>query len=469
MEEFDYEAPTKIEKRRKDKADISTVDKVLDSKTLKIINNLIARKKLIEINGSFACGKEANIYTGKGSTALVSKFIQTEPVNKEEIVPVVLKIYKTSTMLFKDRTRYIVDEKRFKRFCKSNSRKLIKVWSEKEVRNLKRLIKHGILCPKPLYLKKSILIMTMVGDEFPAQKLKDLDLEMEEWDCIYHKCLKIIKEMYQKARLVHGDFSEYNTLYHEKEVYVIDVSQSMDVSQENSNSFLAMDICNCNDFFAKKGLKTLNEIELFEDITGLKIPNYLKVGDRLNKDSFIPTRIIEVANKEDLSLFIENYSEAGMTVKMIDSENKFEDHSSNYNSDDDIELSLQDELGSEVRKDNSSESNDTDLEASSSGCSNIHISESDELQMNIETLPLGTEAKFALKSFADLNLNSINIYVRRLRLKNPEITKEEEREANKQRKLIIKEMNQERRKARVIKKREYEKKNANKKKAKNRR
>jgi len=400
---------SKVEKRRKDKSNFATVDKVLDPKTVKIIESLLRRNKLAELSGAVSSGKEANVYTAKCCGSLVSKFIQ--PGDTPEgagTIPVVLKIYKTSTMMFKDRTRYIVDEKRFKSFCTSNRLKMIKLWSEKEVRNLKRLEKSGIPCPRPLYLKGSILVMTMVGGAQPACRLRDADLTAGEWGGVYDECVGLLRDMYQKARLVHADFSEYNLLYHDGRVHVIDVGQSMDVFQENSNTFLVMDVVNCNEFFRKKGVRTRDETALFEEITGLKIPEYLKVDGRLSKESFIPTRITEVANEEDFLLF----TGEGETSSRVVLRNK---------------------------------ASKTSVGADEAGIGHSvgRLSLKEEPK---EEERVGVEGRVVKE-----------LYVRRLSLKNPEISKEEEKEINKVRKGIIKEMNRERRAKKVAHKAEYKK------------
>jgi len=50
-----------------------------------------------------------------------------------------IKIYKTSILVFKDRERYMVGNFRFKGgYSKGNPRKMVKLWAEKEMRNLKR-------------------------------------------------------------------------------------------------------------------------------------------------------------------------------------------------------------------------------------------------------------------------------------------------------------------------------------------
>lgn len=53
-------------------------------------------------------------------------------------------------------------------------------------------------------------------------------------------------------RLVHGDLSEFNLLYHRGHAVVIDVSQSVEHDHPNALSFLRRDANNLNVFFEKK-------------------------------------------------------------------------------------------------------------------------------------------------------------------------------------------------------------------------
>lgn len=411
----------KVEKRRKDKSDFATVDKVLDKNTMSIINKLEKREKIFDLSGAISSGKEANIYTARCSTSLISKFIQPNVEDTEKVVPVVLKIYKTSTMLFNDRDRYIVDEKRFTNFCTSNSRKLIKVWAEKEVRNLKRMSKYGILCPAPLYLKKSILIMTMIGENEPAPRLKDA--KIDDWNEAYKKCIDILTRLYQKAGLIHADFSEYNLVYFNNEIYVIDVGQSIEKDQENSNNFLAMDVRNCNLFFARKGVKVRSEIEIFEEITGLKVPKYLVKGDgKLSRETFIPSRITEVVNKEDFELFMADNS--GRLKAATGGNENSSENSTEILSDNENEISS-DSIGKNLN--NSLDENDNSDKNSNMSKKTVN----GEVIINSDKI--------------------INIFSRKLRLKDVNATIEEEKAYNKERKQIVKEMNKERRAMRAVK------------------
>merc|ERR1712137_92034 len=109
-------------KKNKDRKNRSTVELVLDPRTKLILYKMISNRIFDQIFGCVSTGKEANVYyASKG--------------NKE----VAVKIFKTSILMFKDRDRYVTGEYRFRQgYCKKNPRKMVKMWAEKEFRNLKR-------------------------------------------------------------------------------------------------------------------------------------------------------------------------------------------------------------------------------------------------------------------------------------------------------------------------------------------
>lgn len=131
---------------------------------------LLNKKVIREINGCISTGKEANVYHAWSYDGT------------EEFA---IKIYKTSILVFKDRDkyklhffiflRYVEGEFRFRNgHCKSNPRKMIRLWAEKELRNLKRISESKIPCPEPIFVKSNILMMKFVGqDMIPAPRLKD--------------------------------------------------------------------------------------------------------------------------------------------------------------------------------------------------------------------------------------------------------------------------------------------------------
>ncbi|ORE00154.1 RIO1 [Hepatospora eriocheir] len=316
----------KVEKRIKNKEDWAVFDKVFDKKITRTIENLISNKQMINFHyGAIQSGKEANIYSAKinSYTLNKSKFTVKEEHNNNEWVNCVIKIYKTSTMTFKNKSSYIVDEIRFKNYCTSNSRKVIKVWAEKEVRNLNRCIKNGIKAPKPFYLKDSLLIMEMIQNKDNSIANRLVDVIDNNWDDLYKKSLNILFDLYNKAKLVHADFSSYNLLVADDELYVIDLGQSIERTHLNSNSFLINDINNNNNYFKSKGVVVKDTNEIFEWITSLKIPHSLE-GVKLNKDCFIPSCISEVNNPEDLELFVTNRPCLIDALKTVDEESSEE-------------------------------------------------------------------------------------------------------------------------------------------------
>ena len=50
-----------------------------------------------------------------------------------------------------------------------------------------------------------------------------------------------MEKMFQLANIVHGDFSEFNLLYHQRRVWVIDVSQAVTRDHPFSLDFLMRD------------------------------------------------------------------------------------------------------------------------------------------------------------------------------------------------------------------------------------
>jgi RIO kinase 1 len=249
--------------KEKDKADRATSEQVLDQRTRMILLQMINRGLVTEVHGAISTGKEANVY------GAVSYDERTGETTQRAI-----KVYKTAILVFKDRERYITGEHRFKGgFDKGNNRKMVKLWAEKEFRNLRRIYNAGIPCPEPLSLKLHVLLMDFLGDRkgWAYPRLRDAVIDGEDvdqqWQNLYVQLLGLMRRMYQVCRLVHADLSEYNILYHKQKLYIIDVSQSVEPDHPRSLEFLRMDIKNVGDFFRRKGVDTLSDRAIFNFIT----------------------------------------------------------------------------------------------------------------------------------------------------------------------------------------------------------
>jgi len=245
--------------------DRATSEQVLDPRTRLILFKLLNSGYLNEIDGCLSTGKEANVYYAKAGPKAGAGGVDDQGEDREFAV----KIFKTSILVFKDRDRYVSGEYRFRNgYCKSNPRKMVKTWAEKEMRNLKRLWAAGIPCPEPRLLKSHVLVMDFLGkDGWCAPRLKDAPLEDEEVLECYVTIVVDVYRMYHECNLVHGDLSEYNLLWHQGRAVIIDVSQSVEHSHPYANDFLRKDLSNVTDFFRKKGLNTLSNYELFLFVT----------------------------------------------------------------------------------------------------------------------------------------------------------------------------------------------------------
>lgn len=216
--------------RIKDKNDRATVEQVIDPRTRKILFKMLTQGIINVMNGCISTGKEANVYHATSKTG----------------VDFAIKIYKTSILQFKDRDKYVSGEFRFRHgYCRSNPRKMVQTWAEKEMRNLLRLKQAEINAPRPIELRKHVLLMTFIGQNgWPAPKLKDAVLPTSKLRSLYRECVEIMWRLYNKCRLVHADLSEYNLLYCDSSIVVIDVSQSVEHDHPMALEFLRKDCTN---------------------------------------------------------------------------------------------------------------------------------------------------------------------------------------------------------------------------------
>ncbi|PNY15166.1 serine/threonine-protein kinase RIO1-like protein [Trifolium pratense] len=240
-----------------EKADRATVEQAIDPRTRMVLFKMLNRGVFQDMNGCISTGKEANVYHATKS-------------NGQELA---IKIYKTSILVFKDRDRYVQGDYRFRNgYCKHNPRKMVKTWAEKEMRNLMRLKAEGIRCPTPQLLRLHILVMEFIGkDGWAAPRLKDADLSLDKLREGYVEIIVAMRTLYQKCKLVHGDLSEYNILYYEGHLYIIDVSQAVDPDHPHALDFLREDIIHVTDFFKKNGVGVMTLRELFDFIVDASI------------------------------------------------------------------------------------------------------------------------------------------------------------------------------------------------------
>ena len=235
--------------KRKDVDDLKVAESVLDIETRTTLYNLRKKKIIDKFTGVISTGKEANVYHAYA------------PDGSELAV----KIYRTSTNVFKGLQIYIIGDPRFSKI-KRDQRSFIYAWSKKEFKNLSRAYKAKVSVPKPIICLKDVVVMEFIGkDGLPYRLMKDEIIDDPQ--ATYKEVLSNLRKLYNKAGLVHADLSEYNMLYTPK-VYFIDISQAVLIEHPYSEVFLYRDIKNITRYFYSQGAKVQDPDKLFEKLVG---------------------------------------------------------------------------------------------------------------------------------------------------------------------------------------------------------
>ena len=222
------------------------INEVLDKPTIMTLYKMIRSHIISYVNGSVSSGKESLLFWAVDE-------------NNENVA---LKIYLVSTSNFKKRESYILGDPRFSKL-KKGTRNLVHLWAKKEFRNLSQCYDCGIPVPKPLYVTNNVLAMEFVGKNgTPAEMLLESEITSND----YKESMMILKKLYQKAKLVHGDYSEYNIFKTKKGLVVFDLGSAVDLRHPNAKKFLQRDINNITRFFSKRGISVNNPTEIFEEI-----------------------------------------------------------------------------------------------------------------------------------------------------------------------------------------------------------
>ena len=121
--------------------------------------------------------------------------------------------------------------------------------------------KAGVLVPEPIAFFENVLVMEYLGGSKAAPLLKFSKFDVKKYGRVL---VNEIKKLY-KAKLVHGDLSEFNILDHNGKPYIIDLSHGMKLDYPNVDEYLERDVRTTVKFLNKRGSK-LNYEEVLEKI-----------------------------------------------------------------------------------------------------------------------------------------------------------------------------------------------------------
>jgi RIO kinase 1 len=228
------------------------MEEVFDNLTLGVIFKLTCEKRIASVDFPVSTGKEGNVFRATAPDGTL----------------VALKIYRTSNATFKNIAKYIEGDTRFKGLT-GNPRKLIYAWCTKEFKNLNRLEQAGVRVPHPKRLMKNVIVMDYLGDEvMAAPQLRSVRLD--EPQKVYREIVRFMKRAFQKAKLVHGDLSEYNILMYDGLPYIIDCGQAMLTDHPNAIEFLRRDVRNINRYFHSLEVKVWTDETVLRYVQGVR-------------------------------------------------------------------------------------------------------------------------------------------------------------------------------------------------------
>ena len=222
------------------------INEVLDKPTIMTLYKMISDRIIDYVNGAVSAGKESLLFWAVA--------------NKNQ--DIALKIYLVSTSNFKKREPYILGDPRFSKI-KKGTKNMVHLWAQKEFRNISQCYDCNIPVPKPIFVKNNVLAMEFVGNNgSPAKTLLDSEVNLDD----YEQSISILKNLYKKAKLVHGDFSEYNIFKTKKGLIVFDLGSAVDLRHPNAKEFLKRDINNITRFFSKRGIFVDEPSKIYGDI-----------------------------------------------------------------------------------------------------------------------------------------------------------------------------------------------------------
>lgn len=235
--------------RLKDLDQLKVREDVFDDHTLLALYKMVNRGWFTAFGGSISTGKEANVFLADR--------------NEDRVA---IKIYLTRTANFQKMQDYIAGDRRFMNIGKSR-RDIVFAWTRKEFSNLKRASDAGLSVPKPLVFERNILVMQFLGEgEIPYPQLRVASII--DPAATYEQLILDLRTLWQEARLVHGDLSEYNILYGAGKAHLIDMGQAVTPDHPHSIIFLRRDLEQLNRFFTPL-CETKNISDLMRYISGI--------------------------------------------------------------------------------------------------------------------------------------------------------------------------------------------------------
>lgn len=193
------------------------------------LHSLVERSIISQLGPLIGKGKESDVYSCMDDNQNIYA----------------LKIYRIGRTSFKNikRLRSFVGERTHLSWLYVN-----RLAAKKEFNALKRIYKLKLNTPKPIAFNRHAIVMSYLRGKELAHFV---DIKYPEK--IFNKIIKQMKQIFQKAKMIHGDLGEFNIILDEKgNILIIDWLQWVPSNHPNARSLLERDINNICNYFYKK-------------------------------------------------------------------------------------------------------------------------------------------------------------------------------------------------------------------------
>lgn len=225
------------------------------------LNELSKMDFLDELICGIKTGKEASVFLGRNSRGLIAVKMYTD-----------LRVRSFKHDAAYRQGRFVGDDRIQKAIEQGSKHGLDAhqvLWVQEEFKQMKHLLEHGVRVPRGIAVHGLALVMEFIGDENgnPAPRISDLRMEKAEADEAFRQSVQNLKRIVKSGR-VHGDYSTFNILWHNKEAVVIDFPQVMEIgSNPNANAFLERDVRSLCKSFMKQGVHA-EEVKVLREVRG---------------------------------------------------------------------------------------------------------------------------------------------------------------------------------------------------------
>jgi len=242
----------RLEDRRKEGEHRKLLDEFFDHSTLLTVSRMVTRGLFDAVDFPISTGKEGGVFRATKGAEFRA-----------------VKIYRIGNTVFRHLPPYALESLRRETSVR-NFGGLIFAWTRREHTILGRLADAGVRAPRPYGHFRNVLVMEFIGTPDGTAAPRLVDATVEDPSALYEELVRQIGRMAREAKLVHGDLSPYNVLFHDGHVVLIDVAQAISSQHPEAVRLMQRDLRNFSKYLARLGFE-VDPAEFLEAVGGKSI------------------------------------------------------------------------------------------------------------------------------------------------------------------------------------------------------